>query len=271
MNDGYCNCGCGDITNLYRGKFRKFIYGHQARGENNPRFGVILSEEIKNKISNSNLGKQSGENNSFFGMKHTQKTKDLMSQKGRGIAKTPRKGIDKSCSICNTIFYVPQYRKELKKYCSVKCANIDYSDKYVGENNPFYGKIHSEETKEILRQKSSAQRSRKVILPSKPEKIIHEELFNLNIAFETEKLINDKFCVDIFIPKYNLIIYIDGCYWHACPTHCPNAKKPNSDNARIPYLSKCGYNIEILWEHDIKCKAKELIDNICQKYNIQLD
>ena len=78
------------------------------------------------------------------------------------------------------------------------------------------------------------------------------------------------FCVDIFVPKYNLIIYIDGCYWHACPLHFPNAKKPNYDNARIPYLTKCGYNVEIIWEHDIKERLDEVIQNICLKYNIQI-
>ena len=69
-------------------------------------------------------------------------------------------------------------------------------------------------------------------------------------------------------PDYNLIIYIDGCYWHACPDHFPNGKKPNYDNARVPYLTKCGYNVEIIWEHDIKKRLNEVIQTICLKYNI---
>jgi hypothetical protein len=54
MNDilkGYCECGCGDLTNIYRGKFRRFIKGHQARGENNSRFGITLDDALKKKIS----------------------------------------------------------------------------------------------------------------------------------------------------------------------------------------------------------------------------
>lgn len=110
--------------------------------------------------------------------------------------------------------------------------------------------------------------SQNCILPSKPESKMHEALNKLNIKFETEKLINYKFCVDFCIKEYNLIIYVDGCYWHARPSHCPNAKKPKSDNARIPYLTKCGYNVEIIWEHDIKAGIERIIDNICHKYNI---
>lgn len=223
IEDGYCQCGCGEITNFWRGKFRKFIFGHQARGECNSRFGLQMDDSLKKKISN--IRKDQG-NPWWKGRKHKDSSKKKMS--------------------------------EIRKLI------------FLGDQNPFYGKHHSEETKEKIRIASTIQRSNIFVLPSKPEKAIHLELSALNINFETEKLINNKFCVDIFLPDYNLIIYIDGCYWHACPIHCPNAKKPNSDNARIPYLTKCGYNVEILWEHDINIDSESLIKNICMKYKIQI-
>jgi len=267
--DGYCQCGCGELTSIYRGNPRRFIAGHQARGACNPRFGVKLTEDIKQKISTANKGKHVGENNPFYGKHHSEESKKIMSLKGKGIAKTPRRGVYKLCVVCDKIIYIPQSKKDKIIYCSNECKNYDYKTRFSSEDNPFYGKHHSEETKEKLRKASTIQRAKQFVLPSKPEKQIHDELLKENIEFETEKLINDKFCVDIFIPKYNLIIYIDGCYWHACPIHCPNAKKPNTDNARIPYLTKCGYNVEILWEHDIKAGSERLIKNICNKYNAQ--
>lgn len=36
--DGFCHCGCGGRTTLYRGKYRKYISGHNGRGENNGRY-----------------------------------------------------------------------------------------------------------------------------------------------------------------------------------------------------------------------------------------
>lgn len=67
------------------------------------------------------------------------------------------------------------------------------------------------------------------------------------------------FCVDVFIPTLKLVIFVDGCYWHACPEHFPNNKHPNSDNARIPYLTKCGYKVALLWEHEIKADVAKCL------------
>lgn len=49
----------------------------------------------------------------------------------------------KKCLVCNTIITKPN----VKKYCSRDC----YYKSKIGENNPFYGKSHSEETKNRMR------------------------------------------------------------------------------------------------------------------------
>lgn len=224
--DGYCQCGCGEQTSIYRGKPRKFIAGHHARGDCNPRFGITMDSELKAKISNSR--KEQG-NPWWKGKKHKSSSKKKMSE----------------------------FRKE----------------SFLGEGNPFFGKHHTDETKEKIRVGNAKYRANNpCILPTKPEIAIHNELSKLGVKFETEYLINNKFCVDVFVPDLNLVIYVDGCYWHACPIHCPTSKvKPNSDNARVPYLSKCGYNVEIIWEHDIKDNLEKIIKELCQKYKLLLD
>jgi G:T-mismatch repair DNA endonuclease (very short patch repair protein) len=219
--DGYCGCNCGEITNVWRGKHRKFIKGHQARGSCNSRFGVVMDDSLKEKISDARKLQGSPWWNN---RKHTKSSKDKM-------------------SVIRKIIF-------------------------LGEGNLFYGKHHSEDTKEKLRITSTRQRAKTFVLPSKPESEIHKKLLELSIFFETEKLINDKFCVDVFIPSRNLIIYIDGCYWHSCPEHCPNGHKPKTDNARIPYLTKCGFNVEIIWEHDIMKNLNRIMDDLCLKYNL---
>lgn len=264
--DGYCGCGCGELTNIYRGKARKFIKGHQARGINNSRFGIIMNDELKKKISD--VRKEQG-TPWWEGREHTNDSKKKMSDAHIGISTTPRQGVNKICIVCGNKFYIPQSRKDISFYCSKECQNKDYVQRFSGDNNPFFGKHHTEETKDLIRVAAVQYRSLAPILPTKPEKAIHNELIKLGIKFESEYVVNNKFCVDVFVPDYNLIIYIDGCYWHACPLHFPNNKKPNYDNARIPYLTKCGYNVEIIWEHDIKEHLDKVIKNICQKYNIQ--
>ena len=68
----YCQCGCGEIVNIYRGKPRKFIIGHGTRTEANKKMhsermmgnklfeGGKMPESAKKKIAES----QRGSNNS---------------------------------------------------------------------------------------------------------------------------------------------------------------------------------------------------------------
>lgn len=50
------------------------------RGERHPIYGLERTEEWCNKISKAKMGKYGGENNSFWGRKHTSETRDLISK-----------------------------------------------------------------------------------------------------------------------------------------------------------------------------------------------
>jgi len=197
---GLCACGCGGETNTHRGKPRKFIKGHHARGVNNSQFGKPRSAETKIKISE--VRKQRG-TTWWLGRQHTSATRKKMSAS-----------------------HIANYRK--------------------GRKNPFLGKHHTAESKaKVAKSKEKALK-----LPTKPERLVHEELKNLGLSFIPEYAIG-PFNVDVVIPAIKTVIFVDGCYWHACPIHHPKRHKPISDNSRIPYLSKCGYKVIILWEHEI--------------------
>lgn len=51
LEQGICKCGCGGKTNKYKSGFRKWIFGHQSRGKNNPLFGKGMPIETRKKIS----------------------------------------------------------------------------------------------------------------------------------------------------------------------------------------------------------------------------
>ena len=88
------------------------------------------------------------------------------------------------------------------------------------------------------------------------EKKVYEELERRKILFESQKTINNKFIVDVYIPSLNLIIECDGDYWHSLEK---TVKKDKSENA---YLKKCGYNLLRWSEKDIKQNVKILVDNL---------
>ncbi len=77
----------------------------------------------------------------------------------------------------------------------------------------------------------------KVGKPTSIEKIVYNELKKKGIIFEKQKVIGNKFTVDVYIPSINLVIECDGDYWHSMPI---NARRDASKDA---YLSKCGFDI----------------------------
>lgn len=81
--------------------------------------------------------------------------------------------------------------------------------------------------------------------PTSIEKIVYNALEKIGVQFEKQKLINDKFVVDAYVPSQNLIIEADGDYWHSLERII---KKDKAENA---YLTKCGFKLIRLTEKEI--------------------
>lgn len=92
--------------------------------------GKKLSDETKQKISNSNLGNQH-----TLGYRHTDEAKSLMSEKLIDRWKSDD--------------YKLKVSKSLKESWTDE-RKIKASERMSGENHPFYGKSHSNETKEKI-------------------------------------------------------------------------------------------------------------------------
>ncbi|MFH2062022.1 MAG: DUF559 domain-containing protein [Candidatus Beckwithbacteria bacterium] len=73
--------------------------------------------------------------------------------------------------------------------------------------------------------------------PTSIEVKLYEELKNRGLLFETQKLINNKFVVDAYIPSLNLVVEADGDYWHSLP------KSISRDKSKNAYLKTCGYKL----------------------------
>ena len=101
------------------------------------------SDETKEKMRIAKIGKFDGENNPMFGKHHTQKAKTLISEKKKGKS-SYNKGKPMS--------------EETKQKLKEQKTGMKYSEEtnkkkgHPGEKNPFFGKHHTEETKEKLRQ-----------------------------------------------------------------------------------------------------------------------
>ena len=95
-------------------------------GEKHPMYGKHLSEEQKNKLSEAHKGKSSG----MKGKRHSEETKNKIAAAMKGHTAW-NKGIP-----------VPDEQK--------KRQSEAMKGKQVGENHPFYGKHHTDETRRKL-------------------------------------------------------------------------------------------------------------------------
>lgn len=145
------------------------------------------------------------------------------------------------------------------------------------------GRVHSEESK---RKNGDARRGKKMpprseefktkmreIRLNNPYKIFKDTSIELKVEAELQKrgIIYQKqvpLCkiaiVDFYLPEYRIIIQCDGCYYHNCPIHHPNAyigiheRSTRQDSV----LTFNGFNVFRFWEHEINKSVEECIDKI---------
>jgi len=161
-----------------------------------------------------------------------------------------RNKIELICKTCGKKFYRSKSWLNQKQgyYCSIDCRNKDDNWKQKACYNSNF-----------------IQCKRKGLnkLEIKGNKILD----NLNMKYETQYLINNKICVDIYIKDYNLIIQWDGNYWHGKNIEYDKLdirqkKRRDLDISQDKYLKKCGYNILRFWEDEVFEREEYVSENI---------
>lgn len=81
---------------------------------------------------------------------------------------------------------------------------------------------------------------------------------------------------DIVFTKQKIAIFIDGCFWHKCPTdfHEPEIHKEfwmkkinlnvERDKKNTGRLQENGWTVIRFWEHDIRKKPEDVVERILQ-------
>jgi len=77
---------------------------------------------------------------------------------------------------------------------------------------------------------------------------------------------------DVFLMDYNLVLFLDGCFWHCCPLHghIPDSnldywgpkieKNVQRDLENSKLLKRNGFIVKRIWEHEVKCKEFNILD-----------
>jgi len=208
------------------------------------------------KASDCKECKNVGSKNSFFGKKHSQKTKNKIAKKNKNKLKGSKN---------------PMYGKSLLKHWISKYGKIIADKKYSqylknlsnslsGKNNPFYGQKHTPKTLSIIKQKNKIYRenlseeekekiskklseSQKQLYNKNPqdyitkrskagkitatkiekykinsiEQIVRDKLKELGLDLEYSVILDYK-QFDFGSRKYKILLEVQGDYWHGNPS-----------------------------------------------------
>lgn len=106
---------------------------------------------------------------------------------------------------------------------------------------------------------------------SKLENIFTKSLWKRGLRFRknVRKL---RGTPDIVIQKYKIVIFVDSCFWHGCPTHFKRpksnqefwdkkiARNKERDKEINQYYIDKGWNIKHVWEHEIRSNLEGATD-----------
>lgn len=91
-----------------------------------------------------------------------------------------------------------------------------------------------------------------------PEKEFKKLLKELKVKHEVQKVVDNKI-FDFYIPEWNLLVEIDGDYFHANPEvtdmnkiNGMQKKNMRNDNYKNSLANTMGYGLERVWENDLK-------------------
>jgi G:T-mismatch repair DNA endonuclease (very short patch repair protein) len=156
------------------------------------------------------------------------------------------------CLYCNNDYYVLPYRQETSKFCCRECK-----DKWMAENlknDEEYVAFHRKIGTQTMQNHNNKF--------TKPERFVAKFLDDNNIEYIPQYSMYDRFVVDFYLPKTDLVIEVLGDYWHGHPDKYGNDinKKPltdiqiknkSKDIIKQNFLEDKGHIVKMIWECDI--------------------
>lgn len=119
---------------------------------------------------------------------------------------------------------------------------------------------------------------------TKPELALRSALHGLGLRFQVDRAINgNRRKTDVVFPSERVAVYVDGCFWHACPDHgtMPKANQQfwidklatnkARDIATTEALTAEGWLVLRFWEHDDAVGAAHTIYDQVQAIRSDLD
>ncbi|WP_239310586.1 very short patch repair endonuclease [Frankia sp. Cj3] len=102
-----------------------------------------------------------------------------------------------------------------------------------------------------------------------PELQLRREVHRLGLRFRVHKRVTPRCTPDFVLPRWQLAVFVDGCFWHGCPQHgMKRFKGPNAqlwrekfeanlerDRRNNASLAEAGWRVVRVWECDVHSDA----------------
>lgn len=231
-----CACGCGKITKKFRGRFNRFIKGHENIKRTPWNKGKVFSEIVRKKMSLARIGKEPPNKINI----DLEKLHKLYIQETKTISVVSRELNVPSDAIKNRLQKLG-WSRSTKESCST---------------DMFKEKMRQIRIKTLTSQKM-------IETPNKLEQLVYSSIDKFSIPYKKQVSLFGKFVVDVLFPEKFLVLEIFGRYWH------DKSEVRKKDISKKKYLEKCGYKVEELWDDKIKRNnINLLLRDIFQKYNL---
>ncbi|MBI2033876.1 MAG: DUF559 domain-containing protein [Candidatus Liptonbacteria bacterium] len=231
-----CACGCGNLTKKHRGRFSLFIKGHEninrVPWNKNKRFPAAT----RAKMSLARLGWE------------PYNKLPIDKEKLRRLYVIQKKSINQVSQILDIS------RDAIKN--RLRAFGWSRTTKDSCSLPAFRDRMRILRVRALTSQKS-------IETPNKLEKLVYSTLDKYEVDYQRQASLFDKFVVDILFPKRRLVLEILGRYWHQ------NPKIRKKDYSKKRYLEKCGYEVEELWDYEIKkIGIQPLLEGVLEKYHL---
>lgn len=97
---------------------------------------------------------------------------------------------------------------------------------------------------------------------TKPEVLLRKELWRRGLRYRLRCRLPGR--PDLVVTKFRVAVFVDGCFWHGCPTHGARPKSNREfwcrklsrnmerDREVNERLKSMGWKVIRIWEHEVK-------------------
>lgn len=206
-----------------------------------------------------NFKRNIGQGKPWLGKSLSDETKNKISETKSGVVLGPRIRIEEhSCKCCGKSFKRGG-KFAAQEFCSRKCVDTFRKGSTYEE---YYG---LEKSQEIIGKFIKTMCEKEMFYVSKPHRILKDAMIsnNLYVGFKTSQPIL-YFEIDELNEQLKIAIEVDGDYWHRL------TKKQIADKRKNTFLANRGYTVLRFWESEIYRDLDNCLEQIKGAINAKI-